>query len=107
MAEEMKTVDVVFEKSKNAITFCATDAFGGPIPDGTMLMVHFYSEGPPVPSYTRLEVNEQGEVNLSKGENISRGDIVREVQATMLITPKAAENLANWLLNHVERLKQR
>ncbi|MEX0608512.1 MAG: hypothetical protein WD016_13980 [Balneolaceae bacterium] len=100
MAKELpKDISIVFEKNKDSKTFPVTGAWGGINPDTLSLTVHLYNEYTSLPNSIKAEVNDEGKVDVNAGQRISRGDITREVQGTMVLSPEHALSLANWLTN--------
>ncbi len=51
-----------------------------------------------VPSIEQITADEQGQ--LVDQQTIKRGDVIREVQATLVMTPETATSLGKWLLGH-------
>lgn len=92
-----KDISIVFERNKDCKTFPVTGAWGGITPDTLSLIVHLYSEYQSIPNSIKADVQEGGKVDINSGERISRGDITREVQGTMVMSPEHALSLSNWL----------
>ncbi len=93
-------LSVVFEKNDDANTFPVTGAWGGPTPDGDSLVVHLYTEYQSTPNSIKANVEDDGSVNISEGQRITRGDVTREIQGTMVLSPKQAISLGQWLVKH-------
>ena len=93
-----KKVSIVYEKVPNKPTITATGAIGGPSPDRQSIVAQLYVEHGSVPSVVSHEVREDGSFDLQHGDAISRGDVTREIQATLVLSPEAAVLLGNWLL---------
>jgi hypothetical protein len=89
---------VVYEKVPNKPTVTATGAFGGPSPDQHNIIAQLYVEHGTVPSTISHAIREDGSVDLQHGDPISRGDITREIQATLVLSPEAAVLIGNWLV---------
>ncbi|MDR8390640.1 hypothetical protein NC796_05795 [Aliifodinibius sp. S!AR15-10] len=98
MADIPKEISIVFEKNKDAITFPVSGAWGGLGPTGS-LVVHLYEEYHSTPNSITADVQEDGSVDVNKGDRISRGDITREIQGTMVLSPQQAISIGNWLIN--------
>lgn len=91
-------ISIVFEKKGFKPTIAATGAFGGPSPDHNSVIVHLYIEHHSIPSHTTHAVQEGGIVELTAPKDtVVRGDITREVVATLVLAPETAVNLGNWL----------
>jgi len=104
MAEEKRSVSVIYEKAKNSDTVPITGAYGGPAPTGTGLVVHFFVEYPSIPNSTELEVEDGKIINAKGGKNISRGDITREIQFTSFMSAKTAITLGEFLIEKARLL---
>jgi hypothetical protein len=98
MDEVIKNISIVTEKAKNAPTLPVTGAWGGPSPDGSNLVIHFFIEGAALPNIITVTPDENGIMNPDLGDKISRGDYFREIQATFVMTPHVAEAIGNWLI---------
>ncbi|MDZ7692866.1 MAG: hypothetical protein U5K69_17360 [Balneolaceae bacterium] len=100
MPDELpRDISVVFEKNDHARTFPVTGAWGGPSPDGQSIVVHLYTEYNSTPNSIKADVQEDGSVNVNTGERIARGDLLREIQGTMVLTPQQAIGLGKWLID--------
>lgn len=99
MPQELpKDVSIVFERNKDANTFPVTGIWGGSSPDVTNLVAHFYTEYKSTPNSIKADVQEGGRVDVNAGERISRGDITREIQGTMVLRPETAISIGQWLI---------
>jgi hypothetical protein len=96
-------ITIVFEKSKDKVTVPATGAFGGPTPDGASVVANIFVEYASIPSYVTHEVGEGGRVSLDQGKPVRRGEITREVQATLVMNPENARQLGDWLVKNSEQ----
>ena len=93
-------ISIVYEKAPGKPTITATGAVGGPSPDRQSVVAQLYVEYASVPNVVSHEVREDGSVDLQHGDAISRGDVTREIQGTLVLSPEAAVLLGNWLLKH-------
>ena len=100
MAKVGDTVEVYYERGDDRPILAVNGAYGGPTPDGVSITAHLYAEYMAVPSILSVEVKEGGLVDLSKADTIKRGDITREVVATLLMSPESALSLGKFLTNH-------
>ncbi len=92
------TASIYYEDRVGKPTLAATGAFGGPSPDGHNVVVHLFVEHGMVPSIAELERTGHGKYQQSR--EIKRGNIRREIQATLVLTPAAAVSIGHWLANH-------
>lgn len=108
MEIEKKNISFLYEKNKDCKTFPISGAYGGPNPDNSGLIVHFYLEFPAIPYSTEVEI-EKGNtiVDLKNSKNVSRGDYTREIQATTFMNAETAIVIGNWLIQNAEGLKAR
>lgn len=80
-------------------------AIGGPTPSG-LLHVALYSERTAIPQRIVQQVNSDGSLGDAIPEmTVSRGGVVRELEADLILTPDAAENIAKWLLEHAQKVR--
>ena len=95
----------------NKPTFAVGGAFGGPTADGSAVVAHLYVEYGALPNYMTYETieTEEGErLDPSSEQRVTRHDRIREVQATIHLTPEVAIALAQWLVQNAEiALKRR
>jgi len=99
MAEEQPEIaSIYYEDRPGKPTLAVTGAFGGLTPDSHNVVVHLYVEHGMVPSVAELERTEDGGYRQSR--EIKRGDARREIQATLVLTPKAATSIGAWMANH-------
>ena len=96
--QQQQTASVYYEERPGKPTLAATGAFGGPSPDSHNVIVHLFVEHATVPSIAELELNADGGARQTR--EIKRGDAKREIQATLVLTPKAAVSIGDWLRNH-------
>ena len=88
-----------YEERPGKPTLAATGAFGGPTPDHLNVVAHLYVEHSMIPSISEVIVNEDGR-GVNQGRNITRGEVRREIQAALVLTPQAAVGLGQWLIQH-------
>lgn len=108
MAEKRNEVSFIYEKNKDARTLPANGAYGGPTPDNSGVVVHFYLEYASVPHSTDIPIPPgEKKIDITAGRNISRGDFTREIQASIFLSAESAIVIGNWLLNKAEIIKAR
>ena len=95
---EPQTAAIYYDERPGKPTLAATGAFGGPSPDGHNVIAHLFVEHSMVPSIAELEISEDGSARSLR--EIKRGEIKREIQASIVLTPKAAISIGTWLVNH-------
>lgn len=103
---ERSELTIVFEKSEQKSTISATGAFGGPTPDGAAIVANLFVEHTSMPNYVTHDIDSSGHVNMSKGKPVKRGDITREVQATLVMSPENAKQLGKWLIKNSEKAQE-
>ena len=106
---ESDEITFVFENADEAPTIAVTGAYGGPSPDGASVVANLYVERSSIPHHVSHQIDEQGQVNLDEmSEQVTRGEVTREVQASLVMTPEHALQLAQWLQQNAQQaLKQR
>ncbi|OGT95825.1 MAG: hypothetical protein A3I79_08405 [Gemmatimonadetes bacterium RIFCSPLOWO2_02_FULL_71_11] len=98
MADKKGTVSIVYEESEDRPSIPVGGAYGGPSPDGTLVVAHLYTEFGTIPAMEEHDQEEDGKVDLSKGHQIKRGDVTRKVLATLVLSPEVAERVGKWLV---------
>lgn len=96
MESSEKSFEVTFENVKEAPTYAMTGAWGGPTPDNSAVVTHIYVEHWPIPF--QLQYEREGDVvNLKKESRVTRSDLTRKVQATLVMPPEVALQFAHFL----------
>ena len=95
-----KKLSIVYDRAPGKPTITATGAFGGPSPDRHSVVAHLFVEHGSVPSVTSHTVRDDNSVDMEHSDSISRGDITREIQATLVLPPETAVIIGNWLMKH-------
>ena len=93
-----KSISVIYEKKKDALTFPVGGAYGGPTPDNNGVIVHFYVEYGSLPYSVDMDVLENQQVDMKSGKTVRRGDITREIQSTAFMSAESAIVIGNWLV---------
>jgi len=106
-AEQPKSISIVYEKKVDAQTFPVSGAYGGPTPDNMGIATHFFIEYGAVPHSTEITIGTDNKFHPNSGEDIKRGDIVRQVQATAYMSPETAILIGNWLIEKANLLQKR
>lgn len=96
--EPANEITFVYEDAEEVPTFPATGAHGGPSPDGSSVVANLYVERASIPHHVSHQIDEHGQVDLSEtSEQVTRGELTREVQASLVMTPEHALQLGQWL----------
>lgn len=105
--ESPNEITFVYEDADEVRTIAATGAHGGPTPDGASVVANLYVERASIPHHVSHQIDERGEVDLSETSNqVSRGEVTREVQASLVMTPEHALQLAQWLQENAQQAIQ-
>jgi hypothetical protein len=96
--QRQESLTIHYEEADGKRAAPVSGAYGGPSADGANVIVHVYSEWSMVPSIQQLPIDEKGVVHVSEGQTIKRGDLQREVQATLVMTPEVAVRIGEWLV---------
>lgn len=103
-----KKISVIYEKNKNHITAPITGVWGGLSPDLSHINASFFLDQQVIPSYENIAVDQTtNELDLTKIDNVSRGDLVREIFATISLSSATARVIAGWLIQHADLLDNR
>ena len=97
MAKNGDTFTFIYQERDNKPTIAATGAYGGVTPDGKSVVAHLYVEYSTVPSLSEHDIGEGGIVDLLKGDVIKRAEATRDIQATLVLSPEAAQALGKFL----------
>ena len=95
--QQPQSVSIVTEGVNSAPTITATGAWGGPTANGNAVIAYLFVESAGIPSIITAEADERGRLDPNKGERTQRGDITRQVQATLVLTPEDAVIIGQWL----------
>jgi hypothetical protein len=98
---EKNNISILYEKNRNHVTAPISGAWGGLSPDGRHIIMNLFLDQITLPNYQNLNVVE-GKADFINPENITRGDITREVFGTFTLTSDTARHIANWLLQKAE-----
>ena len=93
--------EIRYEESSELRVFHCHGAIGGPTPKGFFAM-SLYAERYGLPDKAVLEVDAEGNVTERLEGKV---EIVRRVEATVLLTVDEAGSLGRWLLDGAQRLK--
>ena len=93
-----QVVSIHYDEKPNKPTLPVSGVYGGPNSDGTSVVAHVFADWGMVPSISQIPVNEQGVGDLSKEQTIKRGDINREIQATLIMPPEVALSIGGLLI---------
>lgn len=96
--EQPDEITFVYEDADDVRTIVATGAHGGPSPDGASVVANLYVERASIPHHVSHQIDERGEVDLSEmSQQVTRGELTREIQASLVMTPEHALQLGQWL----------
>ncbi len=96
--EQPNEITFVYEDADEVSTIAATGAHGGPTPDGASVVANLYVERASIPHHVSHQIDERGQVDLSEtSQQVSRGELTREVQTSLVMTPEHAMQLGQWL----------
>jgi len=97
---ENKKISFVFEKAKNHRTHAVNGAFGGASPDQSTIVANLYVESVATPNIMTKEVDGDGKILPDSEERITRSDVIREIQSTIVLSPQNAIQLGEFLIRH-------
>ena len=107
-SEQEVAIDYI--KADGFRTIWVDGAVGGATPRG-LIHCALYAERPAIPRRQVFGTKQIDEATLAltreiHDKRISRASIVREMACDIFLTPEAAENLGNWLLERVNEHRQ-
>ncbi len=97
---EKKTIQFDYIKTNNYKECLIDGAHGGITPSGKV-QISFYNERPPIPKSIVHEITDDGKLGKEVSRE-SRDAIVRNVELTAYLDPKAAIALHSWLGKQLE-----
>ncbi len=100
--EATDVLEFRYQKSPQFRIIHCDGAYGGFTPKG-LFGLSLYAERAQLPDKTVLNMNEQG--NLTERHEPAKRDVIRQVEATVLLSADQAETLGRWILEHVRRVK--
>lgn len=106
MPDKPESLTIHYEEPARKPTLAVSGAYGGVSPDGGLVVAHLYTEWGMVPSFQEIARGEDGEFRGTDATLIKRGDILREVQATILLTPEQAMSIGKWLIEKGYRARE-
>lgn len=89
-----------YEPSRGKPTYAVGGAGASPSPDRVNVVCHLFVEYYPLPSYTMQPIGtdeEEGPVLKDEQEHVWRSDVIRELQATLIMPPWVARHIAQQL----------
>ncbi len=95
-------IDFHYEKSNIFRVVHVDGAYGGPTPQGKIL-VSVYSERLPLPKVMTHELAPDGSLG-KEVDRVSRHGIFREVEVALMMDRNVAESIKNWLGVKIEEL---
>lgn len=100
---DQNQLTIVYEKASHKQTVAITGATGATSIDNLTVVLHTYVDSGSLPSYETHEVNEDGSVRLDNPDATKRGDVTREVQASLVMAPEVAVLVGRLLVQMGER----
>ena len=106
---DFRQAQIVFEYAKGPnLRSVHADGFLGGLTSSGYLHVAFFTEQPVLPTKHVFRLNPDGSLGAEVADDRSPQDpIVREMQASVLITANTAEVLRNWLDQYINNLRAR
>lgn len=99
-----KKLTITTTKGPDYKVLPAEGALGGVTPS-QMFQINFYIEAPNIPVEVTHELSSDGKLGEQISQVTNGGDIIREMQAAVLMTIPQAESLAHWILSTLEAQK--
>jgi hypothetical protein len=102
--EQPPQVRFDFIKSNAFRVVHADGIWGGPTPNGLLLMA-FFNERVSIPTQVTHAVKPDGSLG-PETERIRRSAIVREVEVAVMLNPHVARSIRDWLTDKLEKLEK-
>lgn len=104
--EKEQKFTVVFRRASDYKIYPAQIIYGGPVPDGSGILMSLCVDHTAFPSYVQHPVDKEGRVDpLTITDQVTTGHVEREMLAGIYLTVEQAERLAVWLTNHIKQMK--
>lgn len=85
-----------------------TGAWGGPMPTGDSILCNMYCDILTTPPAFEQDIPENGVVEVQQtGDPSADVLLIREAQIGIVLTPRAAKAIAEWLLNQIRIFEQK
>ena len=97
-------IEIRLEKSPQFRIIHCDGAFGGPTPN-RLLGISLYAEFVNPPDRIVLDPDRHG--NLTERPVYTKREIIRQVEATVLLSANDAETLGSWILRQVDRMREK
>lgn len=94
-------VSIIFHERDGKPTIPVGGAWGGPNGQNEVV-AHVFIEHGAIPSIMTVDVDDQGRADFENANTIKRGDIIREVQATLVMSPEVAASFGRWLMEKAQ-----
>jgi hypothetical protein len=101
---EVKTFSAVYLDPKSRQTLAVSGAHGGLSADQASVVAHFYMEYGSVPTVMNVNLDPAGRF-VSEQPSVKKGDLTRELQASVSMSPEAAIRIGRWLMKQGEAAK--
>jgi hypothetical protein len=90
---------IVFKKSPDYRIYPAQVIFGGPVPDGSGILVNFGVDHHPMPSYVQFPIDkDSGLIRMQNPDEVAQvGNAERELLGALYITVEQAKRTVIWL----------
>jgi hypothetical protein len=99
-----KRIEFHYVKGNHHRVIKVDGAWGGLTPHADIQMSVF-SERIPLPDLDEFEVTEESTIGKQTKHVSRKSGIVREIEATLVMTPTVAKALANWLVNKIAQFE--
>lgn len=97
------SIEVYYDRDDGTPVLAVGGAYGGLTPDGSSVIAHVYLEHGSVPSIQTMDIDESGQIIDGSVEGVSRGNITRVIQATLVMSPTVALSLGAFLIDKASK----
>jgi len=101
---EEKEIKFIHKRSDDYKLIYANGVFGGPTPRGE-IVCHFFVEAFDIPESQTFELTKEGKIGKQIKTEAEKVPVTRELKVGIVLRPDVAENVANWLIEKVKKLK--
>lgn len=99
-----RRIDFAYQKSNLHRVIKVDGAWGGIVPEGIMMSV--FSEIKQFPLSETYQLDEDGRIAVPIKSTGKQNSIVREIEATLVMSPRTAKSLMEWLKNKIDSYEE-
>jgi hypothetical protein len=105
---EQKSFTILFKRAPDYKIYPGQIIYGGPVPDGSGILMNFCVDHSAFPNYVQYPITEDGKVDTNTIEQqVQMGNVERELLSGVYLTVDQAQRLADWLYDNIRKIRER